>query len=76
MTKEGKLFYDSTKHILAGLEEIPRIAKDIQVGDRQFQLLTTPRIAQAVISPALALLRKENLGLRCRVDVLSRRPPR
>jgi DNA-binding transcriptional LysR family regulator len=72
MTQEGKLFYDTTKHILAGVEEIPRIAKDIQAGDRQFHLLTTPRIAQAVISPALSLLRRENERLRCRVDVLSR----
>ena len=72
MTKEGKLFYDTTKHILAGLEEIPRIAKEIQAGDRHFQLLTTPRIAQAVISPALTLLRKENLRLSCNVDVLPR----
>lgn len=71
MTNEGKLFYDTTKHILAGLDEIPRIAKNIQTGDRHLQLLTTARIAQAVISPALALLRKENACLRCRVDVLA-----
>lgn len=75
MTREGKLFYDTTKHILAGLEEIPRIAKDIQAGDQHFQLLTIPRIAQAVISPALALLRSENARLRCRVDILSREDP-
>lgn len=72
MTREGKLFYDMTRHILAGVEEIPRIAKDIQAGDRQLHLLTTPRIAQAVIAPALSLLRKENARLHCRVDVLSR----
>lgn len=75
MTREGKLFYDATRQILAGLDEIPRIAKDIQSGDRHFQLLTTPRIAQAVISPALALLRKENARLRCRIDVLTRDEP-
>jgi DNA-binding transcriptional LysR family regulator len=72
MTKEGQLFYDTTKHILAGIEEIPRIAKDIQAGDRHFQLLTTPRLAQAVISPAIALLHQENPRLRCRVEVLPR----
>jgi DNA-binding transcriptional LysR family regulator len=72
LTKEGKLFYDTTKDILAGVEEIPRIAKNIQAGDWNFQLLTTPRIAQAVISPAIALLRKENAPLHCRVEVLPR----
>ncbi|MFA5899252.1 MAG: LysR family transcriptional regulator [Hyphomicrobium sp.] len=71
-TQEGRLFYDATKQILAGLEEIPRIAKDIQAGDRHFQLLTTARMAQAVVSPALALLRHDNARLRCRVDVLTR----
>lgn len=72
MTREGALFYETTKHILAAVEEIPRIAKDIGAGDHQFHLLTTPRIAQAVVSPALSLLRKENERLHCRIDVVSR----
>ena len=72
MTREGKLFYDTTKHILAGLDEIPRIAKDIRTGNRQIQLLTTPRIAQAVVSPALAMLHRKRMQLRCRVEVVPR----
>jgi DNA-binding transcriptional LysR family regulator len=71
MTKEGKLFYDATRHILAGLDEIPRIAEDIRTGNRHLQILTTPRIAQALISPALAMLRKQKIRLRCRVEVIS-----
>jgi DNA-binding transcriptional LysR family regulator len=71
MTREGALFYETTRHILAAVEEIPRIAKDIQAGDRHFHLLTTPRIAQAIVSPALSLLRTENERLHCRVDVVS-----
>jgi DNA-binding transcriptional LysR family regulator len=71
MTREGKLFYDTTKHILAGIEDLPRIARDIRGGDQQFHLLTTARIAQAVISPALSRLRKETDRIRVRVDVLS-----
>jgi DNA-binding transcriptional LysR family regulator len=71
MTREGALFYETTRRILAAVEEIPRIAKDIQAGDRHFHLLTTPRIAQAVISPALSMLRGENERLHCRVDVVS-----
>jgi len=72
MTKEGKLFYDTTNHILAGLDEIPRIARDIRTGHQHFQLLATPRIAHAIISPALAMLRKQTKRLRCRVEVISR----
>lgn len=72
MTTEGAAFYDATKHILKGLDEIPRIAKDIQAGDKQFKLITTQRIAQGLISPALALMRRENPKVHCTVDVLSR----
>lgn len=72
MTKEGAAFYDATKHILTGLDEIPRIAKDIQAGDKQFKLITTQRIALGLISPALALMRRENPKVHCAVDVLSR----
>lgn len=72
MTEKGSAFYAGTRHILAGLEEIPKIAKDIQTSDKQFKLITTQRIAQGIISPALSLMRRENPRLRCTVDVLSR----
>jgi DNA-binding transcriptional LysR family regulator len=72
MTKEGAAFYDATKHLLAGLDEIPSIAKDILAGDRQFRLITTQRIAKGLIAPALALMRRENPAVHCAVDVLSR----
>lgn len=72
ITREGKLFYDSTKHILAGVNEIPRIARNIRSGDQQFHILTTPRIAQSVISPALSVLRRANDRLHCSIDLCSR----
>jgi DNA-binding transcriptional LysR family regulator len=72
ISREGKLFYDSTKHILAGVDEIPRIAKNIRSGDQQLHILTTPRIAQSVISPALSLLRRANDRLQCSIDLCSR----
>lgn len=71
MTHEGKLFFDATKHILAGVDEIPRIAGNIRSGEQQFHLLTTQRIAQAVVSPALSVLRSENAGLHCSIDLRS-----
>ncbi|MCC7250267.1 MAG: LysR family transcriptional regulator [Hyphomicrobium sp.] len=72
VTKNGEAFYIATRHILAGLGEIPRIAKDIQTSEKQLKIITTPRIAQGLVSPAVALLRRENPKLRCAVDVLSR----
>ncbi|MDH4981000.1 LysR family transcriptional regulator [Hyphomicrobium sp. D-2] len=71
MSKEGKLFYDTTKDILAGVDEIPRIAKEIQHGGRHLQLLAGSHIARAVVSPALAMLQREGSKLRCRLDVIS-----
>ncbi|WP_072375662.1 LysR family transcriptional regulator [Hyphomicrobium sp. NDB2Meth4] len=72
LTRDGKLFYDTTKHILAGVEEIPRIARNIRTGDQRFHILTTPRVAQAVVSPALSLLRKSNDRLSCSIDLRAR----
>lgn len=72
VTKNGEAFYIATRHILAGLGEIPRIAKDIQTSEKQLKIITTPRISQGLVSPAVALLRRENPKLRCVVDVLSR----
>ncbi|MGE3229573.1 MAG: LysR family transcriptional regulator [Hyphomicrobium sp.] len=72
VSESGAAFYAGTKHILAGLDEIPQIAKDIQTGEKQFKLLTTHRIAQGLVSPTLARLRKDRPKIRFSVDVLSR----
>lgn len=72
VTKNGEAFYIATRQILVGLGEIPRIAKDIKTSDKQLKIITTPRIAQGLVSPAIALLLRENPTLRCAVDVLSR----
>jgi DNA-binding transcriptional LysR family regulator len=72
VTEKGGAFYVATRQILAGLEELPRIAKDIQASDKQLKLITTPRIAQALISPAIQRLRKRRPKLQFVIDVLSR----
>lgn len=72
VTEKGAAFYKSTRHILTGLSEIPRIAKEIETSDKQLRLVTTPRIAQGLISPALERMRRLNPGLRFTIDVLSR----
>ena len=72
VTEKGAAFYVATRQILAGLEEIPRIAKDIQASDKQLRVVTTPRIALGLISPALQRLRDVRPKLRFTIDVLSR----
>jgi DNA-binding transcriptional LysR family regulator len=72
VTEKGAAFYVATRHILAGLSEIPRIAKDIQASDKQLRLITTPRIAQGLISPAVQRLRQAKPKLHFTIDVLSR----
>jgi DNA-binding transcriptional LysR family regulator len=72
VTEKGAAFYVATRHILAGLGEIPRIAKDIQASDKQLKIVTTPRIAQGLISPSIQRLRHANPKLSCTIDVLSR----
>lgn len=72
VTENGADFYVATRHILTGLGEIPRIAQDIKTSDTQLKIITTPRIAQGLVSPAITLLRNENPNLRCTIEVLSR----
>jgi DNA-binding transcriptional LysR family regulator len=72
VTEKGAAFYVATRQILAGLDEIPRIAKEIQASDKQLRIVTTPRIAQGLISPAIERLRATRPKLRFTIDVLSR----
>ncbi|HWK32571.1 MAG TPA: LysR family transcriptional regulator [Hyphomicrobium sp.] len=72
VTDKGAAFYVATRHILQGLGEIPRIAKDIQTSDKHLKVITTPRIAQGLMSPSIERLLRLNPKLRCTVDVLSR----
>jgi DNA-binding transcriptional LysR family regulator len=72
VTEKGAAFYVATRQILAGLQELPRIAKDIQASDKQLRIVTTPRIAQGLMSPAIQRLRTARPKLRFAIDVLSR----
>ena len=77
VTEKGAAFYVATRHILAGLGEIPRIAKDIQASEKQFKLVTTPRIAQGLISPAIQRMRGQpeaSLHHRCAVALRPGQP--
>lgn len=73
MSEAGDLFFRETRHILDGVEELPHIAANIRAGsNRPFRVVTGPRIGEALVSPALALMRRQHPDLRCIVDVMPR----
>lgn len=73
MSETGELFYLETQHILDGVEELPQIAATIRRGsNKPFRVVTGPRIGEAIVSPALALMRQRHPELKYFVDVFSR----
>jgi len=73
LTREGEAFYREAEHILAGFDEVPRIAAEIRAeAEGHLRVVTAPRIGQGVVSPALALFRREHPAIRVSVDVQSR----
>jgi DNA-binding transcriptional LysR family regulator len=73
LTAQGQAFYREAEHILAGIDEIPRIADSIRTEARgRLRLVTAPRIGRGLVSPALALFCRENPGIRASVDEQSR----
>jgi DNA-binding transcriptional LysR family regulator len=73
LTAQGQAFYRDAEHILAGFDEIPRIASAIRTETRgRLRLVTASRIGRGIVSPALALFCRENPGIRVSVDEQSR----
>jgi DNA-binding transcriptional LysR family regulator len=73
LTAQGQAFYREAEHILAGFDEIPRIADAIRTEAKgRLRLVTAPRIGLGIVSPALALFRRENPDVRASVEEQSR----
>lgn len=73
LTRQGEAFYQEAEHILAGFDEIPRIVAGIRSREQdQLRLVTGPRIGQGLVSPALALFRREHPDIHVSVDMQSR----
>lgn len=72
LSQEGEAFFEEIKPTIAGIEEIPRIVQDVRQANRQFKLVVTQKIAQGLISPALAALRDQQPDLGIVVDVETR----
>lgn len=73
LTSQGEAFYHEAVHILAGFDEIPKIAEEIRHrSEGQLRLVTAPRIGQGLVAPALALFRRRCPNIRVSVDIRSR----
>lgn len=73
-TPEGDKFYAQTHRLLASIDDLPRIARDIRDGSKQrVRLLTMPRLATEVALPIVAQLHKKLSKLEIQIDIVPRR---
>ncbi len=69
----GDLFYRRIVHTLDGLEDIPRVARDIdEKSHHSLSIVTAAPMANSIVSPALAQLRKHEPGFQCSLNVETR----
>ncbi|WGK61085.1 LysR substrate-binding domain-containing protein [Halopseudomonas sp. SMJS2] len=74
LTPEGKEFYRETEKILSNLEDLPRIVREIKEGGtRTLRIVALARLANSLVSPALARFVTEHPGQRFSVDVRGHR---
>lgn len=73
-TPEGLAFYREAGRILDNLDEVPRIAAEIRAGRTEtLRVVTMPRVAQSLSSPAVARFVRENPDTNVSLDVRARR---
>ncbi|MBW4976921.1 LysR family transcriptional regulator [Marinobacter adhaerens] len=74
LTPEGKEFYREAEKILANLDDLPRIVREIKDGGtRTLRIVALARLANSLVSPALARFVAENPEQRFSVDVRGHR---
>lgn len=74
LTPEGKEFYRETEKILANLDDLPRIVREIKAGGtRTLRIVALARLANSLVSPALARFVAEHPEQRFSVDVRGHR---
>ena len=73
-TPEGEKFYAQTHRLLASIDDLPRIARDIREGSKlRVRLLTMPRLATEVALPVVAQLHKKLPEIEFKIDIIARR---
>jgi DNA-binding transcriptional LysR family regulator len=74
LTPEGKEFYREAEKILANLDDLPRIVQEIKDGEtRTLRIVALARLANSLVSPALARFVQEHPDQRFSVDVRGHR---
>ena len=74
LTEQGAAFAREAGRILAHLDEIPRIAAEIRATHRRrLRLVTMPRTALSVVTPAVARFVRENPEVDVSLDLRARR---
>ncbi|PLW78303.1 LysR family transcriptional regulator [Cohaesibacter celericrescens] len=74
LTEEGAAFNREARRILAGLQEIPRIANEIRAQRlKRLRIVTMPRAALSVVAPAVARFTKEYPEVKVSIDIRSHR---
>ncbi|HET8801095.1 MAG TPA: LysR substrate-binding domain-containing protein [Marinobacter sp.] len=74
LTPEGKEFYRETEKILSNLDDLPRIVQEIKAGGtRTLRIVALARLANSLVSPALARFVREHPDQRFSVDVRGHR---
>ena len=72
-TQEGTQFYEATRHILLGLDDISRVAKDIATGkDAWLKLVAQPFLGYGVLPAAMSKFCLDNPELRVSLEIRSR----
>lgn len=74
LTDEGVAFDREARRILAGLQEIPRIADEIRAHRlKHLRVVTMPRAALSVMAPAMARFTKKHPSVKVSLDIRSHR---
>ncbi len=73
LTPEGERFFQEAGHILNGVEEIPKIAREIreEVVDT-LRIITVGPIGASLLPPIIDILHGENPDLKCKIDIGTR----
>ena len=72
-TMEGIQFYEATRHILLGFDDVTRVAKDIRTGkDAWLKVVAQPYLAHGVFPQAIPRFSKSNPNLRVSLEIRSR----
>ncbi|MEF2073056.1 LysR family transcriptional regulator [Consotaella aegiceratis] len=74
LTEQGAAFEREASRILIHLDEIPRIAAEIRSSSvRRLRLVTMPRTALSIVSPAVARFSREHPDVEVSLDLRARR---